>query len=356
MPIGLKTRPAQVDTLGVEWIERQWYRGRLAAERRRADRQDRAHRALPLVELRVREQVEVPRSSDEIWRFVTDPANDRAVLGPAHVLSFVVPGTPPGQVGEMQCTVVRRPDGSWTGDLGETLERVEGVRLAVRAMSRGHGHIDAVTVADGTLTWAIIGRTHPGLLDDYRRQWSQNLHAHVTTVAAVLAGGEPTHPVTPFSTMCDQTTPLVDIEVGATVDVPVAPDVAWACISDAATPALGASDPAAVSFPVPGSRQGEVGALVCVIVGTPDGGRTAKFQQVVGLTPGRSIVLRALTTAAEHAWERETTVEAVPGGSRLTHRVRVPVHRGHEGMSRVSHADGAQRYLARVRDRLVASA
>ena len=81
----------------------------------------------------MREQLAVPQSSADLWRFVSDPANDGPIIGATHVRSFVVPGTPVGAVGELQCVVVRRPDGSWTGNLQETVERVDGVRLAVRA-------------------------------------------------------------------------------------------------------------------------------------------------------------------------------------------------------------------------------
>ena len=106
---------------------------------------------------------------------------------------------------------------------------------------------------------------------------------------------------------------------------------------------------------MPGSRQGEVGELVCVITGTPDGGRAATFQQVVGEEPGRAVVTRALSVVAEHAWERALHVEALPDGSRVTHRVRVPVHRRQVAATRAAWTADAQRYLGAIEAALVAN-
>ena len=89
--------------------------------------------------------------------------------------------------------------------------------------------------------------------------------------------------------------------------------------------------------------------------GCRTGAPTTSFQQVVGLRPGRSIVLRGLSAVAEHAWEREVVVEAAPGGgARLAHRVRVPVHRWQSRASRVSVGQGAKRFLAAVDAAMVA--
>ena len=107
---------------------------------------------------------------------------------------------------------------------------------------------------------------------------------------------------------------------------------------------------------MPGTQQGDVGELVCVIVGTPDGGRIATFQRVVGGEPGRSTVTRALSVVAEHAWEREVLVDPLPDGARVTHRVRVPVHRRQVAATRATWTADAQRYLGAIEAALVASA
>ena len=172
-------------------------------------------------------------------------------------------------------------------------------------------------MADGVLTWEATDETHLKLADRVRAISSQALVGHLDRVAALLAGQTPAEPPRPALTTCADRTPLVDLEVIATLDVRHRPEAVWALVADASHAALESSDPAAVSFSA-GARQGEVGELVCTLVGLPDGGRTASFQQVVGLRPGRSIVLRGLSAVAEHAWEREVVVEAAPAVARAS--------------------------------------
>ena len=316
----------------------------------------RAHERLPLVTVRVREQVAVPCSASQLWEFVTDLRNDRAIIGQRHVQTFVVPGTPVGEVGEVQCTVLRRADGSWQGQLGETVERVEGRRLSVRSWSESHGHVETVTVAQGELAWEVAVETHPEHVETVRERCSAALVEQLGRVAALLAGEVPAEADVPYVAGCADGGSIVEIETSATVELTASADEVWSLVSDAKNIALDASDPAAVSFTVPGSRQGEVGEVVCVITATVGGGRIATFQQVVGLRPGGSIVLRGLSTVAEHAWEREITVEPVPGGARVTNRARIPVHQHKVRASRVEFGRGAERYLRVVAAELVPAA
>ena len=335
-----------------EWIDR----GRATVEKWRVDQRQRAVRRLPLVEVHVRDEVALPQSSGEIWRFITDPANDGPVLGAAHVRTFVVPGTPAGAVGEVQCTVLRVPTGRG-GQLLQVVERVEGVRFAGRALSLGIRHVETATVADGLLSWEAVVETQEPLAAQVRALVQQRVAGHLARIATLLDGAVPGEQVVPFVTSCDDRSALVDVEVHVSADLRVSPEVAWAHLRDARTVAFASSDPTATSFTVPGSRQGEVGELVCVLAGTPDGGRGATFQQVVGMDPGRSIVTRALSVVAEHAWERELRVEALPGGgSRVTHHVRVPVHRRQAAATRGAWTADAQRYLAAIETALLATA
>lgn len=334
------------------WIERQWFGGRAAVERWRGQRAARAHERRPVITVHVREQVAVPHSAAELWAFVTDPANDRELLGPQHVRSFTVPGTPRDEVGEIGCVVVRLSDGAWRGFLSQTEERVEGLRLVVRSLSDTHERVDAVTVADGLLTWEVTADTHPESADAIRA----GLAEHVGRCVALLAGEALSHPVTTYEPRCGDASTLVDLEVTAALDVRHSPQAAWAVVGDAAAVALETNDPTAVSFTVPGSRRGEVGELVCVIQETAAGGRMATFQQVVGRTPGRSIVFRGLSAVAEHAWEREVCVDPAPGGARLSSRVRVPVHERKRSATRYAFTRGAERYLAVIADEMRAPA
>lgn len=333
-----------------QWIDR----GRAAVDRWRGDQRLRAVRRLPTVEVRVRQQVAVPVSSAELWRFVSDPANDAAIIGSSHVRTFVVPGTPVGAVGELQCTVLRRPDGSWAGQLVQVVERVEGTRFAGRALSLGYRHLETATVADGLLTWEAVVETQQPLAAQVHALVQQRVAGHVGRIAALLGGEVPREQVVPFATSCDDRSALVDVDVSVSADLRVSPEAAWARVGDARNVAFESPDPTATSFTVPGARQDEVGEVICVIEATADG-RAATFQQVVGRTPGRAIVTRALSMVAEHAWERELSVEPLPDGSRVTHRVRVRVHRWQAAATRARWSGDAQRYLAAIETALVAS-
>lgn len=340
-----------VDTFRMDvWIDR----GRAAVDRWRDDQRQRAVQRLPLVQVRVREQVAVPGSAAEIWRFVSDPGNDGAVIGGSHVRTFVVPGTPAGAVGELRCTVLRRPDGTWAGQLLQVVERVGGVRFAGRALSLGHRHLETATVADGLLTWEAVVETQEPLAGQVEDVVRRSVATHLSRIAALLGGEVPQEPVVPFVSSCADRSPLVDVELEVSADLRVSPDVAWALVRDARSAAHESSDPTATSFTVPGSPRGQVGELVCVIVSAPDGGRVATFQQVVGQEPGRSVVTRTLSVVAEHAWEREVRVEALPDGARVTHRVRVAVHRRQVAATRATCTADAQRYLAALRPERVA--
>ena len=342
-----------VDTFSMdEWIDR----GRAAVVKWRDDQRQRAVRRHPQVQVRVREQVAVPQSAAELWRFISDPAHDGPIVGAAHVRTFVVPGTPAGAVGEVQCMVLRRPDGSWAGQLLQVVERVEGVRFAGRALSLGYRHLETATVADGLLTWEAVVETEEPLAGQVRTAVQKSVAGHLARIAALLDGDVPQEQVVPFVSSCDDRSALVDLEITVSADLRVTPEVAWAHVRDSRTVALESSDPTATSFTVPGTRQGDVGELVCVIVGTPDGGRIATFQQVVGGEPGRSTVTRALSVVAEHAWEREVLVDPLPDGARVTHRVRVPVHRRQVAATRATWTADAQRYLGAIEAALVASA
>ena len=139
----------------------------------------------------------MPQSSADLGRFDSDLANDGPIIGATQDSSFVVPGSHVGAVGELQCVVGHHRDGSWTGNLQETVERVDGVRLAVRALSLGHAHLEAVTVADGVLTWEATDETHPELADRVRAISSQALVGHLDRVAALLAGQTQAEPPRP---------------------------------------------------------------------------------------------------------------------------------------------------------------
>ncbi|WP_146929830.1 hypothetical protein [Cellulomonas xylanilytica] len=335
-----------------EWIDR----GRAAVERWRDDQRLRAVQRLPLVQVRVREQVALPASAATIWSLVGDTGNDAAVVGPSHVRTFVVPGTPAGAVGELRCTVLRRPDGSWAGHLLQVVERVEGVRFAGRALSLGFRHLETVTVADGLLTWEAAVETQQPVAAQVQALVQRNVAGHVARIAAVLDGDAPAEDTVPFVTSCDDRSALVDVEVSVSADLRIPVDVAWAHVRAARSVALESADPTATSFTVPGSPQAEPGELVCVIAATSDGGRAATFQQVVGQEAGRSVVSRSLSVVAEHAWERELRVEPIPGGARVTYRVRVPVHRRQAAATRATWTADAQRYLGAIESALVAAA
>ena len=87
-----------------------------------------------LVPLTVSEQVPVMVDADRLWRLVWDPATSPLVFD--HVVSaFTLPGTPAGQVGELQMSVVTCHDGTLIGTVEEVVELGPGYRAVTRSRS-----------------------------------------------------------------------------------------------------------------------------------------------------------------------------------------------------------------------------
>ena len=239
-----------VDTISMDvdaWIDR----GRAGVVTWRDDRRQRSVQRLPLVQVRVREQVAVPLPSAEIWRFISDPANDGPIVGGAHVRTFVVPGTPAGAVGEMQCMVLRRPDGSWAGLLQQVVERVDGVRLAGRALSLGYRHLETATVADGLLTWEAVVEMRQPRAGQVHALVQRTVVEHLDRIAVLLRGEVPREQAVPFVTSCTDGSAIVDVDVTVSIDLRVPAEVVWAHLRDARTVALASSDPTATSSRCP---------------------------------------------------------------------------------------------------------
>ena len=82
----------------------------------------------------VSEEMPVMVDADRLWRLVWDPATSPLVFD--HVVSaFTLPGTPAGQVGELQMSVVACQDGTLVGTVEEVVELGPGYRAVTRSRS-----------------------------------------------------------------------------------------------------------------------------------------------------------------------------------------------------------------------------
>lgn len=104
-----------------------------AAERRWAER------LAPSVSdpqmITVSSQAAIPRPASEVWAFVHDPASSVLTIDNV-VQGFTMPGTPVGEVGEVQVLVMRLPpSGRLVGILHEVVELDPGTRAVTQTLS-----------------------------------------------------------------------------------------------------------------------------------------------------------------------------------------------------------------------------
>ena len=311
---------------------------------------------MPHVPVLVHDEVRLPHPAAAVWELLTDPAREHEMASPAHVRSFTVPGTPVDTVGQLQCTVLRQPNGAWVGMLSETEERVEGARLVVRSLSGSHDYRETVELTpEGdhgcVVRWSVATRGHPDAAAVSRDRLADELHLHLTRVAAALAGRGVLESWSPTGG-CPTTEPLDDVDVVVSASMRATPDAAWSVVAAGESHALESAYPDALGFVVPGSRAGEVGELVCVVPELSRPAARAVFWEVVGLDPGRSVVSRSLSTDPVHAPQREITVVPDDRGVEVTFRVRVASHRRGARAERRRLTAVGERYLEGVRSTL----
>ena len=214
-----------VDTFTMdEWIDR----GRAAVAKWRDDQRQRAVRRDPQVQVRVREQVAVPQSAAEIWRFISDPANDGPIVGATHVRTFVVPGRPRVRSARCSAWCCVGPTARGPGSSCRWSSVSTGSGFAGRALSLGYRHLETATVADGLLTWEAVVETEEPLAGQVRTAVQKSVAGHLARIAALLDGDVPHEQVAPFVSSCDDRSALVDLEISVSADLRVTPEVAWA--------------------------------------------------------------------------------------------------------------------------------
>lgn len=86
------------------------------------------------VTVTVSKQVAVRVDPDRLWDLVWDPATSPLVLDEV-VAAFTLPGTPAGQVGEMQVNIVAGEGGTLFGMIEEVVEVGPGYRAVTRSRS-----------------------------------------------------------------------------------------------------------------------------------------------------------------------------------------------------------------------------
>lgn len=91
-------------------------------------------------------QAAIPRPAGIVWEFVWDPASS-VLTGDNVVAGFTMPGTPVGEVGEVQVAVVRMTaTGGLVGMLHEVVEVDPGRRAVMVSLSLDHQHRDITEV------------------------------------------------------------------------------------------------------------------------------------------------------------------------------------------------------------------
>jgi hypothetical protein len=90
---------------------------------------------VPLESVAVTAQAAIAAPADQVWTLAWDPATS-VLTEEGTTRAFTVPGTPAGQVGEIQCHVQTLPGGAQVGMLTEVVELEPGRRAVTRSLTQ----------------------------------------------------------------------------------------------------------------------------------------------------------------------------------------------------------------------------
>lgn len=297
-----------------------------------------------------------------VFAFLADPANVARMSGDPRGVGAVVPGRPDG-VGARH--VVARPPrvgDAVVGTVREVVAHEPGHRFATRDL--GVGGLTRTfflhAVPGGTRVVAERAAETSGDGADLFREGAAAAAAEGLGWLAHHLTGAPQPPPAPRGRArrrLDDAEDLafwqhtqravVRVRASASVDVPSPALRAWAAVAEPGHASLWSTDPDALGFVLPGAAAGQVGAWHCRVEHT-GAGLIAVFDEVVEAEVGRRHVV--VNRSTSHVFRTEVTVEAVPGGSRLTasrdadlHCERVPgeaavrsdLERALDGLARV---------------------
>lgn len=142
--------------------------------------------------LSVTERIFIARPAEDVWAFV-QPAETSVFTDDRVVRAFTVPGTPVGDVGEIQCQVIRFQEGVILGVLSEVVELDPGRRAVTRSLSHANesGSVTTVEPLDGGCSLQIEFRdTHTGPgFEAARAQMSEAAHRYLFKVKSCVETG-----------------------------------------------------------------------------------------------------------------------------------------------------------------------
>ncbi|PVU83433.1 hypothetical protein DDP54_10995 [Cellulomonas sp. WB94] len=297
---------------------------------------------------------EIPRSPADVWGWLTTPANHFGARD-----GFVFPGPGP----ERWCLLTEAA-GSMIGVIADVVEREDGRRIVLRFVSSETTWVWSWSVFDAGITLGA-----PTSL--VRLTISAAMRAHVAEAAGrglqtaaqralaemnhQLSGAPPPAPLKGADTRAAERAhkhrsmgPPTRGEVDVQVVIPLPVDDVWRGALDASTFTVDAS-PGEHPGVVPGTPVGQLGELRYVITSV-GGQRFVRFHEVVGVGPGRRLVLR--NQSSSHPAESVTTVEPHPDGALVRVVCEMVVHGEQAQMADATRA-AFRAHLARLSDELV---
>ncbi|WP_421742991.1 hypothetical protein [Cellulomonas sp.] len=303
------------------------------------------HARLTSVTTVVRRVFDVP--APDVWALLPD-----VPLGPDALPTFVLPGTPEGEVGEVRCVLKRRSDGALAGTLHELLAIAPG-HTRVHRETREHQSLVTTTtvqpVSDSSCEVAVwfTFQTSRRKADEMRLRMEVVPRLQLDRLSDHLAGT----PTGPALVEPHDESDLDGTELVVSTVVPTNPAAVWAVVRPAEQARLDLDDPDAVTFTVPGTPQGEVGEQICLVARWRPPVREAAILEVIAQDPGRSFAVRSLS--APHLLAQAVVLKAVPGGTEVTVIVSLQEPARVLAREAAGRRAGAEAYLARVREAVV---
>ncbi|MGV8978485.1 MAG: SRPBCC family protein [Cellulomonas sp.] len=297
---------------------------------------------------------EIARTPADVWAWLSTPANHGGARD-----GFVLPGPGPGR-----WCLMTEVAGGMVGVVNDVLEREDGRRIVLRFVGSetiwvwSWGVFDAgatpaapTSLVRLTITAAVRARVAAGA----ERGLQTAARRALARMDQVLTGAPPPLPLKELDTRATERAqrhasmePPTRGEVDVHVVIPVPVDEVWRGVLDASTFTLDAA-PEERPGVVPGTPIGQVGELRYVIT-SPGSDRFVRFHEVVGVGPGRRLVLRHQSSG--HPTQSVTTVVAHPDGALVRIVCEVALHGDHARMIDATRAAFCA-HLVRLREELV---
>lgn len=130
----------------------------LRRHREQLEQQTWAHAQMPLSQSTVHSSADVAAVADRVWEAILDVGNDRLASADPDAVSFTVPGTPSGAIGELRCVVRHLSHRALVGSFAETVAVEPGRALVLRNRSTSHSTSTTFTVVPTTAGTRVDAR------------------------------------------------------------------------------------------------------------------------------------------------------------------------------------------------------